>query len=214
MLLLAGVLTQPALAQNKKKKKKPEWTSGLFVQPQVGAATLAAHGGTAMAADVGASGGMQYRYTGNPKLRGQTYADLSAQLGSGVLGADVRLGSRLGPASKGVSPQLGLEVFYNQAAWSGAQLAGSMGISVPLVVQYSKDSIGVEAGIAPSWMANPNRRTPSRALGVPGFAHEMAYFAVADFKTNGMRLGLRYEAQVREVGVTHTVGLQVRRKLG
>lgn len=196
-----------------KKKKKPEWTGAPFVQPQVGSVLLLANGGQVMAADLGASGGVQYRWTGKSKVSGQTYVDLSGQLGSSVLGADARLGSRIGPGFSGISPQLGVEVFWNQASWSGARLSSSPGLAVPLVVQGRFDKLGVEVGLAPAWTANPNRRTPSRAIGVPGFAHEMAYFAVVDLKKKGMRFGVKYEAQVREVGTTHAVGVQVRRKL-
>ena len=218
-LLLLALIASPSAAdggkkgKKGKKKKKPEWQTSAYVLPQVGGTVLLANGGHAMASDVGLSGGYQYRWTGDPKVTGQTYVDVSGQFGSSVLGADARVGTRLGPAMKGVSPQLGVEVFWNQAAWSGAQLSASPGLAVPLAVQIRQDKLGAELGVAPGWTMNPNRRTPSRALGVPGFAHEMAYFAVVDVKRKGMRFGVKYEAQVREVGATHTVGVQVRRKL-
>ncbi|MCP4919961.1 MAG: hypothetical protein GY913_23915 [Proteobacteria bacterium] len=214
LALVTGSYAADGKKKGKNKKKKPEWTSAGFVQPQLGAVMLTANGGGALASDLGVSGGLQYRWTGKSKLSGQTYVDVSGQLGSSVLGADARIGSKLGPGMSGMSPQLGLEVFWNQAAWSGAQLSSSSGIAVPLSLQVRKDKLGAEVGVAPAWTMNPNRRTPSRAFGVPGFAHEMAYFAVVDMKRGkGVRIGLKYEAQVREVGTTHTAGLQLRRKL-
>ena len=50
----------------KKKKKKAGWSSAPFVQPQIGAVMLAANGGGALAADLGFTGGAQYRWTGDP----------------------------------------------------------------------------------------------------------------------------------------------------
>jgi len=158
MLLLWFVLTVHSFAAGWSDPKP-------YVRPILSAGVVSVDGQAFGQATGGAVGGFTMRRRGDIPILSHTRARATGTYGlnSGSLGADLRLGSFIGPDTKLIQYQFGPDVYYNGYGDPNAPdyfLAWAPGLDLvnTLLVKLSKP-VRLYGEITPGWVFNPDRRT-------------------------------------------------------
>lgn len=179
-----------------------------YLAPSLNLSLVWVDGDTSARAAVGALGGARVRTTGRAHWLSDTRASALGQYGldTGSLGADLRLGSFVGPETRALRWQVGPELWangYGDADAEDGYLPWSPGLAV-------RNALTVEAGdfvaflveASPGWAFTAARRT-----GGVGPFDELDLSAAIDLHTRYVALRVGYTRAWRSFGTQDAIVL-------
>lgn len=174
-----------------------------YVLPVLNVGVVVVDGFTAAQASAGAIGGVRVRYSDKPHWVSHTRASVigSYGLNTGSLGADLRLGSFIGPDWKVVQYQVGPDAWYNGYGRIDAEdywLPWSPGVDLRNVVTLKfAPELHVVGEATPGWAFVTDRQTGD----VDPF-HELTLAAMLVIRAPFARLTIGYSRQYRSFGMS------------
>ncbi|MBT3219439.1 MAG: hypothetical protein HN348_10135 [Proteobacteria bacterium] len=181
------------------------WETKPYIQPRVNIRAVSVNGNLTAQAVLGAEGGLQYNKLGSP-WQGRTRLSAIGMYGltSGSLGADVRLGSFIGPKFGIFRYEVGPDFWYNGYGKTNAtdyHLPWSPGVSIPNTVILSfHEMFGVLGSATPGWAF-----LPERAGGGIGPFHEFTLLGALMLRLGGAGITVGYQSTWDSAGVTKGV---------
>jgi hypothetical protein len=189
------------------------WRSDPYVRPRVNGQFLSFGGRTVLQALGGVEVGLRYDRADveergdrwvrtSPDLLGRTrvIADLLYGIGTDSTGYNVRLGSFLGPTSRGITFQFGPDLWLNQYGAPNAldyHLPASVGLAVMSLVVFDFDpAVQAQLGVTPGWAFTGPRRV--RTVGP---FHELSAFGLVTVRLQGFVFNVGYQRQYNAAGV-------------
>lgn len=193
----------------KGKKKGPHWEKDFYVRPQGGARVYKNSSGTSTSlVTVGGEAGYAYDFVGGqpPWWGGHTRAAIDYVAANDSSGYDLRVGSFFGPTGKLLDASAGLDAFYNTWKYGNQTLPESWGVELPVTLGLHQERFWIQVGGAVAYLDNPARRVDWSKEDVPGIGHEMAAFASAGGRMEGVDVGAQYEWRMTAIGPVQEVG--------
>ena len=153
---------------------------------------------------------LNYRQRGmGPKLKGATRAQVHWQLGSGVRGRELRVGSFMGPSIGPISISAGPDVFMSRADYGNSVvLAPTMGVSLPVILTGDLGLARAYTGVIPSWYLG-GERAGMDGDNLLGMGDESAFVAGFYLTVVLAHLGIDYRLNQTAYGDHHQFGLSV-----
>ncbi|MEQ1506484.1 MAG: hypothetical protein ABMB14_29925 [Myxococcota bacterium] len=172
-----------------------------YALPVLNVTLIAVNGQTSAVASAGLIGGMRLRYRDQPHWLSNTRASLIGSYGllSQSLGADLRVGSFLGPSGSLFTYQLGPDVWYDGYGREGASdywLPWSPGVDLHNELTFHPiREISLVGEATPGWAF-----AASRQDGGVGPFHELTLSALVVLRTPVIGLTVGYTRQYRSFG--------------
>lgn len=161
--VLALALSSPASAA----PAKEGWLTTPYARPILSGGGVLVRGQTVVQTQAGGEVGVRYRYRKpRPHWLGRTRARaVGVYATTGSLGADVRLGSFMGPDWKIVSLSHGPDFWFDVYGREGAvdyHLPPTVGVDLlnQLTIRIVPGQLSWITSLAPGWVSNVNRRAP------------------------------------------------------
>ena len=173
-----------------------------YVRPLLNASAVSVNGNFFAIASGGAVGGVRVRYKDKPHWLSHTRLQGLGSYGitSGSLGADVRLGSFIGPDGKVARLQMGPDVWFNGYGVIGApdyHLPWSPGVDLSTVATLKiVKELHLVGEATPGWAFLPDRQ-----LGGLGPFHELNLAAMAVVRTKALAVTVGYSRRYTNFGV-------------
>ncbi len=140
-----------------------------------------------------------------PIWGGRSRAKLTYQFSESGTGTDFRLGSFFGPHWKLIGVEAGPDLFWNRTSIGGFVLDPTFGVDLPITATLTVDLLTAYAGIAPTWVSNPDRRVDWSTVSTPGFGHEFAYLAGLSLRIDPVSVGAAYVHRITAAGPSRTI---------
>lgn len=190
------------------------WVHEWYGRPRLNVRAVSVNGVTSAQALVGAEGGVRYvhapilgrgkkRKRGPADIVGRTRAqgDVLYGLFSKSLGADLRVGSFIGPTSKYVTYQVGPDVWFNGYGVPDGvdyHLPWSLGVEIPntFIVHFVPE-VDMQLGISPGWAFDKDRQG-----GGLGPFHEVSMFAALSARVGSFSFVVGYQRLYNAAGTT------------
>ncbi len=201
MLLLWFVLTVQGFGATWGKPKP-------YVRPILTGGVISVNGDTHALATGGAVAGVTVRDRDDPHWLSHTRTQVTGTYGitSGSLGADVRVGSFIGPDTKLIQYQVGPDLYYNGYGTTTAPdyfLAWSPGLDLrnTVLLKLSKP-FKLYGELTPGWVF-----TPARQSDIVTPFHELRMLAAAVLVTPAVRLTVGVQRTYSVAGVIDSLVL-------
>ncbi len=162
---------------------------------------------------LGAQGGLRYQQSQRhpPTIQGRSRLQGSFALATGnATGAEMRVGSFLGPAWSFLALETGPDVFWNKWSLADLELVPSLGVAWTLGAAVPMGPITLWAGMAPAWLAEKARRVDWSSTSTPGFGDEMTYDIGATVAAGRSAFSLGYTHQVVAGGTLRGISFGAR----
>lgn len=203
LLLLGCLLSMPAFAADWGPPRP-------YVRPILNGNVISVNGETHALATGGATAGVTVRDRDDPHWLSHSRTQLTGTYGltSGSLGADVRVGSFIGPDTKLVQYQVGPDLYYNGYGTTGSPdyfLAWSPGLDLrnTVLLKLSKP-FRLYGEVTPGWVFTPERQSTIVAP-----FHELTLLAAAVINTKVLRANIGVQRRYSVVGVIDSLVLGV-----
>jgi hypothetical protein len=177
------------------------WKAKPFFQPRANLRAVSVNGNSTAQAVLGAQGGVSY-WQRDGLLAGRTRLSGEGMYGfAGSAGADVRLGSFIGPHVGIFSYMLGPDVWFNGYGGPDSRdyyLPWSPGVDISNTLRLQfVDQFGLVGVAAPGWVFNKDRQG-----GGVGPFHEFTLMAGANIRLGGPGVLIGYQRIYNRAGVT------------
>ncbi|MBX2798218.1 MAG: hypothetical protein KTR31_11125 [Myxococcales bacterium] len=174
----------------------------LYARPLANVSFVVVNGETLTQGTAGVSGGVFLRHSESPHWLSHTRAQVAGTVGlpTGSLGADVRLGSFIGPDTRFVRLQVGPDVWFN--GYGTAQsidyhLPYTLGLDLSSVLTLrATEHLQLIGEVTPGWTLAARRRAPDL-----GPLHELTTTVMVALRTSWMRLNVGYTRRNLAFGV-------------
>jgi len=188
---------------------RPDWSQDLSVSPVFTYGRYRVGDSTNGHLVMGASAGLNYKQKKlGPKLKGSTRALGLWQIGSGVRGRELRLGSFMGPWLGPVGLSAGPDFFTNQGSYGSLELDPVLGVALPVILTGDLKLVRAYMGVIPAWYISGDRD----GIGVDGFlgmGDEQAFVAGINFQVIVAHMGMSYQLNQDYFGNHHQLGFSV-----
>jgi hypothetical protein len=172
-----------------------------FIAPILNVSIVSSGGASAAQASAGLVGGVNVRYNRAPHWVSTTRAQGVGFYGinTGSIGADLRVGSFIGPDFKLLKFQAGPDIFYNGYGQRGAIdwfLPWTAGVDLRTVTTLKiAKPVRLIGEATPGWVFNPKRVAEEVAP-----AHELTLSAILAIDAGQFRINVGYARQYRSIG--------------
>ncbi len=187
---------------------REKWTPKPYFRPILGFSSVVTSSSVYTGAQLGATAGLTYW---RAPLMGRTRVLAAYYIGtSKVSGAELRLGTFMGPHFKLAGAEAGIDVFWDRFLQDGDELlAPSVGIDFPVNVQLGPEVIYVMAGVCTAIMFNEERRVDWDDRDAFGFGHEFGWQLGLGAKLGKVRAAAVYSQRQVVAGTRRGLGVSL-----
>jgi hypothetical protein len=158
---------------------------------------------------MGANASLNYRQKKlGPKLKGSTRALAHWQIGSGVRGREIRVGSFIGPWLGPLGLSAGPDIFTSEASYGSLELDPVVGVAVPVILTGDLKLVRAYMGVIPAWYISGDRDGVGED-GFLGMGDEQAFVTGINFQVIVAHMGLSYYLNQDGYGNHHQLGISV-----
>jgi hypothetical protein len=194
---------------SEEQRERTDWRRDTSVQPIFHYGRFRADEDVYRHLELGGEAALHYaQKKRGPKLKGETRVHADWQIGLGVRGRDLRVGSFIGPALGPLSLSVGPDLFHSQVTYDSLSLDPVIGVSAPLILTGDLKLVRGYIGVIPSWYLSGDRPGLD-GEGFLGMGDESAFVIGSYFTVVVAHMGMNYQLSQNAFGNHHQVGFSV-----